>query len=225
VTDADQPLPDRVWRVGYHADPRGFVAFDRTLYSHRFDDKHERFRSLYCARDPRTALREVLADLRRNTAAVARFVAAHGPEAADELPNEPVSAAWRHKHVLTSAVIQADGALLDLRDPARLNELERVHATLLADHGLAHLDLHEITTRRRDVTRAIAAVAYDDGIAVVRFPSSRDGQDCYALFEHRAALVADAATVPLTDPAPQALLDVASEWALTLEPAVPTATN
>ena len=96
MSPAGKPVPDRVWRVGYHVDPLCFVAFDRTLYSHRFDDQHERFRSLYCARDPRTALREVLADLRRNTGAVARFVAAHGPDAANELPNEPVSAAWRH---------------------------------------------------------------------------------------------------------------------------------
>jgi hypothetical protein len=120
----------------------------------------------------------VLADLRRNAEAVARFAAAHGPEAARELPNAPVAAAWRRKHVLASAVIEADGPLLDLRDPARLSELERVHAALLAEHGLAHLDLHEITTRRRDVTRAIAATAYDNGVAGVRFPSSRDGQDC-----------------------------------------------
>jgi hypothetical protein len=129
-------------------------------------------------------------------------VAAHGPEAAHELPNDPVSAAWRHKHVLASAVIEPDGALLDLRAPGRLSELERVHATMLADHGLAHLDLHEITTRLRDVTRAIASAAYDDGVALVRFPSSRDGQDGHALFEHRAVLVADAAAVPLTNPAP-----------------------
>jgi RES domain len=86
-------LPDRVWRVGYHADPLGFVPFERTTYSQRFDDAHERFRSLYCARNSRTALREVLADLRRNAEAVARFAAAHGPEAARELPDAPVAAA------------------------------------------------------------------------------------------------------------------------------------
>lgn len=221
MSAAGEPLPGQVWRVGYHADPLGFVAFERTTYSHRFDDLHHRFRSVYCARDPRTALREVLADLRRNTAAVARFIAAHGPDAAHELPNAPISAAWRHKHVLASATIEADGPLLDLRDPAQLSHLERTHAALLADHGIAHLDLHEITTRLREVTRAIAAAAYDDGVAVVKFASSRDGDDCYALFEHRALLVADADPLPLTDPAPGPLLDVASQWALTLEPAPP----
>jgi hypothetical protein len=97
-----------------------------------------------------------------------------------------------------------------------------VHAALLAEHGLAHLDLHEITTRRRDITRAVAATAYDNGVAGVRFPSSRDGEDCYALFEHRALLVADAQPVALTDPAPKPLLDVASQRALALEPATAT---
>ena len=225
MSDVNDALPERVWRVGYDADPLAFVAFERALYSHRFDDPHQRFRSLYCARGAHTALREVLADLRRNTAAVARFVEVHGSDAAAEIPNESVSASWRHRHVLASAVINAQGLVLDLRDPKQLNDLERIHATLLAEHGLSHLDLHEITTRLRDVTRTIAAAAYDDGVAVVRFPSSRDGGDCYALFEHRAELVADAAPVALTDPAPQPLLDVAAEWALTLEPATASASH
>jgi RES domain len=101
-------------------------------------------------------------------------------------PNESVSATWRHKHVLASAVIDAQCLVLDLRDPKQLNDLERIHAMLLAEQDLSHLDLHEITTRLRDVTRTIAAAAYDDGVAVVRVSSFRYGGDCYALFEHRA---------------------------------------
>jgi hypothetical protein len=38
------------------------------------------------------------------------------------------------------------------RQPEQLHELERAHATPLGQHGLEHLDLHEVTTRQRDVT-------------------------------------------------------------------------
>ena len=47
MSDVNQALPERVWRVGYHADPLAFVSFERMLYSHRFDDPYQRFRSLF----------------------------------------------------------------------------------------------------------------------------------------------------------------------------------
>lgn len=57
---------------------------------------------------------------------------------------------------------------------------------LLLEHGLQHLDLHEITTSRRAVTQTIAADLYDrDATAAVRFPSRLDGGACVALFENR----------------------------------------
>jgi hypothetical protein len=48
------------------SDPIGFIPTERCSWNHRFDDSKRRFRTLYCAIRPETALREVLADLRRN---------------------------------------------------------------------------------------------------------------------------------------------------------------
>lgn len=87
---------------------------------------------------------------------------------------------------------------------------------------MPHLDLTEITVRRRAVTQRIAAHAHDElGAAVIRFPSNLDGLPCYALFEHRAQLVALASATLLTDPAPEALTNVAAGWRINLEPAQP----
>jgi hypothetical protein len=59
---------------------------------------------------------------------------------------------------------------------------------------------------------------YDDGVAAIRFPSHLDGNPCIAVFERRGALHLDGAIVPLTDPSPGQLLEVAAAWHLTLQP-------
>ncbi len=52
-------------------------------------------------------------------------------------------------------------------------------------------------------------------------PSRLDGLPCFALFEGRANLEAVDDPIPLTDPAPEALVKVAADWRLTLQPAPP----
>jgi RES domain len=89
---------------------------------------------------------------------------------------------------------------------------------LLAEHGLEHLDLHEITTSRRVVTQTNAADLFDRGASAVRFPSRLDGGACVALFEGRGAVAATDDVVALTDPAPESLATVAAGWDLVLEP-------
>lgn len=86
---------------------------------------------------------------------------------------------------------------------------------------MQHLDISQVTARRRTLTQQIATTAYDDGVGVIRYPSSLDGNPCYALFEGRARLVALAEPIPLTDPAPAPLVAVAAGWRLQLTP-VPT---
>ena len=71
---SEPPGLGRVWRVGLATDPLGFVPTQRRAYNSRFDDLHRRFGTLYCALVAETALREVLADLRPNAAAIARYV-------------------------------------------------------------------------------------------------------------------------------------------------------
>ena len=210
-----------LWRVGYHADPLNFTPHHLYDWSHRFDDAQHQFRSVYACRQQETALREVLADLRPNAAAIARFVEKFGEDARDELETEPVTEAWRRRNVLAPAeVVPEDARVLDLTAPATAHELEVAHAQLLDAHGLEHLDLHEITTRRRVVTQTIAADVYRRlDVAVVYFLSSRDGGECFAVLEGHAELAATGPHVALTDPAPPALVTVAKEWGLNLAPA------
>jgi hypothetical protein len=208
-----------LWRVGYHDDPLGFAPRELYEFSHRFDDAGHRFRTLYLAEEPETALREVLADFRPNLAAQLRHVERFGADAAEDFAAQPVTAAWRTQHVLVRAAVVLDGTVMDLTDPSVRQTVEQRHLALLAEHGLDHLDLHEITTSRRTITQTIAAELYDNGAAAVRFPSRIDGGACVALFEERGALELVAGPVALTDPAPAALTAVAADWQLALEPA------
>lgn len=79
-----------------------FAPLEVYEFSHRFDDLHRRFRTLYCAERPETCLREVLADFRPNMAARHRHVERYGADAADDFAAEPVTARWRSQHVLGS---------------------------------------------------------------------------------------------------------------------------
>ena len=215
-----------LWRVGHRRAPLAFAPRDRYGWSHRFDDLEQRWRTLYCAWTPEAALREVLADLRPNVATIARFIATYGPDAADELPRDPITTTWRRQNVLAPVriALKNDARLLDLTDAHECRRLEEIHAQQLHEHGLGRLDLHEITTRRRAVTRAIATRAYDEEhVGLVRYPSSVDlsAAPCYALIEGRARLEPAGDPVLLTDPPPRELENVAAGWKIPLAPAPP----
>jgi hypothetical protein len=195
-----------------------YTPHELCSWNHRFDDRERRFRTVYCAEHPETALREVLADLRPNLSARQAFVDAFGVEALGDLPPAPVTARWREEHLLVAARLALDGGLVDLTEPEVRAELEDRHAVLLLEHGLEHLDLHEITARRRVVTQTIAADLFDRGGAAVRFPSRLDGLAALALFEGRGELQQIREPVDLTDPSPAPLLVVSGEWDLALEP-------
>ncbi len=206
-----------LWRVGYHLNPTAFTPRDLYAYNHRFDDAQRRFRTLYLAEQPETALREVLADFRPNLAAQQRFLERFGLQSAADFAVEQVTAAWRRQHVLTAAMIDLDGPLVDLTEVSARQEVERRHVGLLVDHGLDHLDLHEITTKRRAVTQTIAAELYDRGDAGVRFPSRLDGMACIALFEGRGVVHAVGDPIALTDPPTEPLTAVTVAWGLELQ--------
>jgi hypothetical protein len=182
VTEKPRDLP-ALWRVGHYADPLGFTPRELYSFSHRFDDIHRRFRTLYCAELPETCLREVLADFRPNLAAQRRHVERFGPDAAEDFTSAPVTARWRAQHVLVPVAVRLDGPLVDLIDVPTRQEIEDRHVALLVEHGLEHLDLHEITTSRRVITQTIAADLFERGASAVRFPSRLDGSACVALFE------------------------------------------
>ena len=204
--------------MGHRDDPLAFTRRELCSWNHRFDDSRRRFRTIYCAEDPRTSLREVLADFRPKLSAIRAFADAFGEDALDDLPSHPVTASWREQHVLAPAQARLDGPIVDLTELETRNELEKRHAALLAEDGLDHLDLHEITSRRRIITQTIAADLFDRcEAAAVRFPSRLDSKPALALFEGRGELVAAGEPIELTDPAPASLVEVCDEWALTLE--------
>jgi hypothetical protein len=218
-------LPERrteLWRVGHYTDPLGFVPHDRCSWAHRFDDIQQRHHTLYCATTPETALREVLADLRPNAAVIAKHLKRYGPKAASSLPKAAITEKWRQDNVLVPCTMLYKGRLLDLTDPRDRRVVETRHAQLLTKHGMDHLDMHEITTRRRIVTQTIGTDAYDNlDVAAIRFASSRDAGTCFALFENRAELEQEDVPITLTDPPPQPLETVAADWGLDLAPAAP----
>jgi hypothetical protein len=210
------------WRVGHADDPAGFVPQELSSFNHRFDDATRRFRTIYAAKQAETALREVLADLRPNSAAIARFVAKFGPASANDIPSHPVSERWRQLNVLARVQAELSGPVVDLRDADVRNELEREHAALLQEHGMDHLDLPQITADNRVVTQTIASSVYDNrDAAAIAFFSKLDGQACVVIFEGRGALQQLDGSIPLTDPAPEPLRRVCEEWHLDLEPAAP----
>jgi RES domain len=212
-----------LWRVAHRSDPLAFTPHERCSWGHRFDDVGRRHRTMYCAETPQTALREVLADLRPNAAVIAKHLERYGAAAANSLPRAPITERWRQENVLVPCALVYEGRLLDLADPAERRTVETRHAQLLADHDMAHLDMHEITTRRRIVTQTIATDAYDNlGVGAIRFASSRDGQACIALFEGRAELEPNGTPIALTDPAPRWLLEVAIGWKLHLSSTEPS---
>jgi RES domain len=204
--------------VGHRDDPLAFTRRELCSWNHRFDDLRRRFRTIYCAEDSRTSLREVLADFRPKLSAIRAFADAFGEDALDDLSSHPVTASWREQHVLAPAHARLDGPIVDLNDAGMRAELEKRHAALLAEHALDHLDLHEITSRRRIITQTIAADLFDHReAAAVRFPSRLDGKPALALFEDRGELVAAGEPIELTDPTPASLVEVCAEWDLTLE--------
>lgn len=206
-----------LWRVGHRSDPLAFTPRQLCSWNHRFDDVEQRFRTIYCAEHPETSLREVLADFRPNLAALQALADAMGADALEDL-SEPVTAKWREEHLLAPAQMVLDGELVDLTGPEVRADLEARHQGLLVEHGLEHLDLHEITSRRRIVTQTIAGDLFDRGAAAVRFPSRLDGLAALALFEGRAELLEDGEPIALIDPPPDPLALVCGEWDLALEP-------
>ena len=186
-------------------------------WANRFDDIERQFRSLYCSAQRLTCLREVLADFRLNTKAIAEFRELFGESA--QLPRGKVPLAFRARTVLAGATIHLrDGNLVDIDSVVVRAGLEERLARLLADYGMDHLNIGEIRSEDRAVTQTIARVLYDDGAAGIIFKSKLDDEPCAALFERRAYLASNGVFEPLSGAFPD-LLQVCAEYGLVLAPA------
>ena len=209
----------RVWRVGHADAPLDFVPYEYCSWQHRFDDPMREYRTIYGSEHQLTALREVLADLRPNAKAradFAQFQLAQGVRVEDlQVPGRAVTASWRRSHELAPARVEHEGELVDLDDPALRERLATRHATLLAEHGMAQLNIAEIRSKNRLVTQTIARDLYMRGAAGVLFRSNLDDGPCIALMEGRARFIADGAPLSLAEDLPE-LTRVCEEYNLVL---------
>jgi hypothetical protein len=183
-------------------------------WQNRFDDCERIYRTVYCAQERLTCVREVLADFRPNTKALADFQNAFGSVPPYLVAGE-VPWGFRRKRVLAPAAIETTGPLVDLDNVPVRQDLERRLFDLLYRHGMDHLDIGNVRSNDREVTQTISRSLYDDGAAGIRFRSRLDDRPCSVLFEGRARLVSAGEPEPLTDPIPE-LLQVCDEYSLVL---------
>lgn len=186
----------------------------------RFDDPRgylppeARFRTAYLARRRLTAFREVLQDLRPDTAARTEFRRLFGADP----PGEVLVARWRADRRVGRARISAElDQIVNLDDPEVRRKLERTHAELLAGHGMEHLDIAEVRSKDRIVTQTIALDLWADGKAGVLYRSNVDDELCVAIFEGRTEITRYGPARPIPADHPD-LAHVANSWELQVEP-------
>lgn len=209
----------QVWRLGYKDAPVNFVPREHCKWEHRFDDVNKSYRTLYCAESAITCLREVLADYRPNTKLLADFAEVFSPQEEGDLTVAGiVSTDWRMNRVLVEAEIEiSTGELVDIDSVPVREELTRSHARMLQEHGIQHLNISEIRSKDRIVTRTFSRYLYDKGAAGIRFRSNLDDRQVFALFEERARLRPVGPQIPMAQDVPE-LIRVCGEYALVLRP-------
>ena len=179
--------PESAYRLGRREAPLALPDWEYCSWRHRWDDPAREYRTLYCAKKPPTALRESLAPLRPSTKVWAELGVSGDSERAQNLG--VVSDAWFESHVLAGATIAATGPLVDIEDIKVRERLAIRHAHAFQELGVRHLDIGELRGRERRLTQAISRSLWGEGAAGIRYRSTIDGEECYALFEGRALLV------------------------------------
>lgn len=188
--------------------------FDLCSWNHRFDDPLHQYRTLYCAEEKLTCLREVLAPLRPDIVSVMEASARLGPGWA---PAALLTMAWRRQHALAAGQVElGNGELVDLDDVQTRNELEYQVALQMNRAKPDHLDIPVVRGADRELTRKISRFVYEQGFAGIVFGSAIDNKKCAALFEGRARLIpAEETVIPLSGSVPE-LLTVCAEFGLAL---------
>jgi len=186
-------------------------------WDNRFDDPQRRYRTVSAASTKRAALAESLQDLRPDAKTRADFAAAFPNWQDDFVLAGRVPWGWRTQNVLCGVVIEPpDAQLIDLTSMSVRRELESEHVALLARYSLAHLDVSAVTSKQRDVTKAIGRTLFDREACGVIFPSAIAPDTCVALFEGRAVFVLGNAIPERLSVDTPDLLDVCAELGLQL---------
>jgi hypothetical protein len=206
-----------VWRVGHISAPLDFTPWEvleRLGWKHRFDHPDKLFRTLYCAEQRKTALREVVSDFRPNTKARLDFKKTFG----QEHPAPQITAGFRENKGLAQGILRvSSGNLVNVDDPSLRHRFEQLNAELLVQHGMDHLDITQIRSKDRPVTQAFTRFIAGLGAAGALYGSNLDNQPCAALFEGRAFLIPVSGSTfePLTASHPD-LVAVCGELGLVL---------
>lgn len=205
-----------VWRLGYQEAPCEFPPHHLYAWTHRFDDPRREYRTLYCADDKRTCLREVLADLRPKITALSEYEKLFGSGGPELNAVGTVHREWRRKHVLVQAEIEIQaGALVDVESADVREHLEGRLSTFLRKESVGRLDIRRLRGKNRRITGRISRTLYDDGQAGLKFRSHLDACACYVLFEFRAGLYQIGGAIALSNDNPD-LLAVCAEFGLRL---------
>jgi hypothetical protein len=93
------------------------------------------------------------------------------------------------------------GEFADLEDLDLRHHLERSVPALLAEHGVAHLDIGELRSAHRSLTQTLAGVLFDEGFAGVVFHSKLTSGRCLGAFVGRVEL-AEAQSLGVLDSEP-----------------------
>ena len=130
---------------------------------------------------------EVLAPLRpdlRTLAELAELFGAHS-RAVRDAGMVARSDIADYELVRATARALEDGEFADLEELDLRHRLERSFPALLAEHGVAHLDIGELRSARRSLTQTLAGLLFDEGFAGVVFRSKLTNGRCLAAFVGR----------------------------------------
>ena len=111
----------------------------------------------------------MLADLRPNTKMLAELAELMGESPELLQAAGVVEPSWQALRALQAARPVLDGELADVEDLGLRGEFERRHASLLAAHGIEHLNISEIRSRSRTVTQKTGATSTRTATPAWRF--------------------------------------------------------
>lgn len=151
----------------------------------RFDDPDRRFRTLYAAGKPETAIREVFAPLRPSAEMRAGWRTVFGEHSDAEEQAGRVALSEHGDRVLSCASVRLAVPLADLTQPETRTAIGSTHAELLAAHGLPYLDETDVRVRDRTFTQALTRALFVGGHGGIAYRSNVDNGRCFALFEGR----------------------------------------
>ena len=173
-----------LYRVGRLPDPLVWPDW-RYAGGSRFDDPSRAFRTLYAAESRLACFVELLAAFRPSPRALALLHGVVGAE--EELSVGVVPGDWARKRCVRAFRLLPRQRWLDLRAFETREALRVELAPKLVELGLEDLDVSGVRGPSRELTQALARLAYERGFSGLAYRSRFDDSlDCWAVFEGAA---------------------------------------